>query len=93
MSIGQKLSPVLVDIEDALWEYEANIPFRPDFTDEGFRAAIKIFMSALLDKMWSLNENEDMPLDVRCDMALKAGQQVRELVKTFTDIEPHDLYR
>lgn len=92
MSIGKRISPVLIEIEMALWEYEAHVSERPGFTDDGFRSALKIFMSALLDKMWSLQKNEAIPMDVRCDMAQKAGEQMRQLVKTYTDIDPHTLY-
>ncbi len=92
MSIGKMISPVIIEIEAALWDYEAQVSMHPEFTDEGFRAALKIFMSALLDKMWSLQAAEDIPFEIRCDMAMKAGQQVRELVKTFTNIDPHELY-
>ena len=49
--IGEKLSPVLVEIEDTLWEFEYDYPqIRPEYTTEGFRATCKIFMSAMMDK-------------------------------------------
>jgi hypothetical protein len=43
--IGKELSPVLVEIEDALWEFELNSNLQPEYTTDGFRAATKIAFS------------------------------------------------
>ena len=91
--IGQKINPILREIEDALWEYEIRFGAKPEFTDAGFRAATKIFMSALMDKMWELQENEDLTLTDRENMATKAGEAVRNFVKVYTNIDTHDLYK
>lgn len=90
--IGKSLSPVLVEMENALWEHEAMVGRRPEFTDEGFRAAIKIMMAVLMDKMWSLQELEGMAIEDRAGMAQKAGEDFRRIVKTYTDIDTHSLY-
>ena len=63
--IGKQLSPILEEIENTLWEFEMRNFGNPQFTDEGFRAALKIFMSAILDKMWNI-QNWDK---VKHDMA------------------------
>jgi len=91
--IGEKLSPVLSEIESTLLEYEANVNRPPQYTDEGFRAAIKIFMSAMLDKMWKLQENEDIDIDARADMATKLGNELRNIVRVYTNIDTHNLYK
>lgn len=52
--IGKKINPILVEIEETLWEFESNYPTKPEYNIDGFRASIKIFMSALMDKMWEL---------------------------------------
>jgi hypothetical protein len=91
--IGKQISPILSEIEDTLWEFEANIGAQPQYTIEGFRAGIKIFMSVLMDKMWNLQENETLTMEDRIKMVEKVGQDVRKLVKTFTDIDTHDLYK
>ena len=91
--IGQKISPILSVIENALWEFEVNNGCKPEFTEKGFRAATKIFMSALTDKMWELQENEDLTLTDRENMATKAGEAVRNFVKVYTNIDTHDLYK
>lgn len=92
-TIGEKLSPVLNEIEQTLWEYEAWGGGQPHYTDEGFRAAVKIFMSVLMDKMYILQEKEGFVIDDMEVMATSLGSQVRSLVKTYCDIDTHDLYR
>ena len=90
MTLGKKLSPVLSEIEDTLLE---NYETKPGFTDEGFRASIYIFQSALLDKMWELQEKEELSIEVRADMATKSGEAIRNIIKTFTNIDTHELYK
>lgn len=90
--IGTHISPILTEIEDTLWEFEANAGMKPEYTDEGFRAGIKIFMSVMLDKMYSLQTNESLSMEVRGNMAEKLGQDIRAMVKTYTDIDTLKLY-
>jgi hypothetical protein len=89
-SLGEKLSPILSEIEDTLLD---NYETKPGFNDEGFRASIFIFQSVLLDKMWELQEKEDIQIETRADMATKCGEAIRSLVKTFTDIDTYNLYK
>ena len=91
--IGKKISPILVEIENTLLEFEANVAIKPEFTIEGFRAAIKIFSSALLDKMWELQKNEKIDIKDRINMTEKAGKDIKKLVKIYTDIDTFDLYK
>ena len=93
MTIGEKLSPVLVEIENTLWEFECNIGSKPSYTKEGFRAAIKIFMSVMMDKIWELQEDEKIDMEDRVKMVERWGQDVRQLVKTYIDIDTHNLYK
>jgi hypothetical protein len=90
--IGKKLSPVLEEIEFTLLEYEANIGIKPEFTDEGFRAGIKIFSSVVLDRIWNLQESEELSMDDRIKMAESFGNKIREIVKTYTNIDTRQLY-
>ena len=90
--IGKKLSPVLEEIEFTLLEYEANIGIQPEFTDEGFRAGIKIFSSVVLDRIWNLQESEELSMDDRIKMAESFGNKIREIVKTYTNIDTRQLY-
>ena len=93
--IGKKLSPILNEIEDTLWEYELNSGEKPEFTIEGFRSSIKIFMSVIMDKMWELQDEENKIFDekTREEMAKKAGSDLRKFIKTYTNIDTVDLYK
>jgi len=91
--IGKKLSPILSEIESALMEFEINVAKPPEYTDEGFRASIRIFLSAMLDKMWKLQEDEGIDIDTRANMAEKLGSEIRNIVRVYTNIETHDLYK
>lgn len=90
--IGKRLSPILEEIENTLWEFEANVGIKPEFTDVGFRAGIKIFMTVLMDRIWELQEDETISIEDRGNMARKAGEDIRQLVKTYTGIDTMELY-
>jgi len=90
--LGETLSPILTELEDALWEMEATIAEKPCYTDKGFRGACKIFMSVLLDRMYELQIKENISQEDKELMATKAGEEVRALVKTYTGIDTHTLY-
>jgi hypothetical protein len=91
--IGKKLSPILSEIESALMEFEANVAKPPQYTDEGFRASVRIFLSAMLDKMWKLQEDEGIDINTRADMAEKLGSEIRNIVRVYTNIDTHSLYK
>ena len=71
--IGEKIQPILKEIEETLLEFEANTSTKPNFPVESLISATKIFSSVLLDIMYDLQDNEKMTLENRCNMAIKAG--------------------
>ena len=91
--IGKHLSPVLKNIEHALWEWELHKGDKPEYSTEGFRAAVKIFISALMDRIWELQELEEISIEDRILMVEKAGRDVRALVKTYTNIDTHEMHK
>ena len=93
ISIGAKISPILCNIEDALWDFDCNIKEKPNYQKESLRAASKIFMSVLMDKMWELLDAENISQEDREKMVEKAGQDFRKLIKTYTDVDSHDFYK
>ena len=94
MEIGKRISPVLESIEDALWEWEFHeTNGKPGYTDGGFRSAVKIFMSVMMDRMWDLQQDESIDMNDRMAMVEKCGNDVRALVKTYTNIDTHNLYK
>lgn len=92
-TLGEKLSPILAELEGAIWESEFIAPgVRPQYTQEGLRGAIKIFSSALLDAMWDKHEKDgDKQVD-RERMALLAGTAIHKLVKNLTNLDTKKLY-
>lgn len=93
MTIGERLSRVLTSVEGSMWEHEINLSEPVDLTNDGFRAAIKIFSTAIMDKVWELQEREGIDLEDRLAMSEKCGQEIRRIVKTFTDIDTQQLYK
>lgn len=91
--IGQKISPILEEIEMALLEFEVHVAQPPQYTTEGVRASIKLFASTMLDKMWNFQNEHNMPQDVREDMAERFGQELHKLIKDYTGIDSTDLYK
>ena len=91
--IGKKLSPILSEIESTLMEFEINVAKPPEYTNEGFRASVRIFLSAMLDKMWKLQEDEGIDINTRADMAEKLGSEIRNIVRIYTNIDTHSLYK
>lgn len=90
MTIGEKLSPILVEIEEGLWHVPEGVI--PHFTDEGFRAATKIFMEVFMDKMFALQQREGIALDDAAKMAHQAGEDLKQMIKTYTGIDTAKMY-
>lgn len=90
--IGKKLSPVLEEMEATLWEFEAFNGAKPNYTLEGFRASVKIFMSALVDKFFEKQQADGISEKETLEAVEKLGQDVRELVFNATGIDTHLLY-
>lgn len=90
--IGQRLSPILAEIEQALWEHEDSVKTPPEFTDEGFRAACKIFMAAMLDRSFVMMKSEGISLNSSTEMANKMGRDMRQIIRVYTGIDSHELY-
>ena len=92
-TFGQKLSPILAEIEETIWEKEANAPEPLLFTEKGRRAGIKIFMAVLLDMIWEYQEKNHIPIEKCMDQANDAGSGVSLLVKQYTGVDTKTLYK
>lgn len=90
--VGRVVSPVLEEIEAALWTYDSFAVDPPEYTMGGFRASIRIFASALMERLWMLQEKEQIDLEDRIAMTERCGQDIRNLVKVYTDIDTQTLY-
>ena len=86
------MSPVLVKIEETLWEHEATLATKPEYTLAGFRAAAKIFISAMMDYSFSRNVAMGMNIEQMKADAEKLGKDIRDLMLKYTGIESAKLY-
>jgi len=64
----------------------------PEFTDDGFGAIVYIFSNALMDRAWRLQENENMSFEDRSAMVQSFGEELRKLIKIYTNVDMHDFF-
>jgi hypothetical protein len=63
----------------------------PNYSNRDFMNAVLIFQHSLMAKMWELQRAEKMPMDVSAEMANKCGENLRKLIKTYTDLDMHEV--
>lgn len=91
--IGEKLSPILEEIDNACWDFKIAQPnTKPDFTTNGFRAAVSIFMFAMMDKMFENMQVKNYTQEEAETEGRQLGQELRQLVLLHTGIDTFDLY-
>jgi len=91
-SIAEKITPILQEIENALWEYEANNGPKPNFPPEALKSAVKIFTVVLFDKIFELQEKENMSIKEKAEMSIKFGEEIKRIVKIYADIDTKNFY-
>lgn len=91
--IGEALSPVLHEISETLWEHEANLATKPEYNMQGFEAACHIFTSAMLDFAFNFYAISGKDMDFMSGMATKLGQEIREMILTYTGLDSTKFYR
>ena len=96
-SIKNPYAAILRELETGLWEHDVRVddgiakPYSYD--DETFRACLKIFMSAIMWKLWEhMEKTEGMDKDKRIERVKKIGKAIRELIFENTGIDAHELY-
>jgi len=93
MTLAERLTPILVEIESTMIDYDFYVQKPYNFSYGAFRAITKMFINAILDKMWTLQELEMMEMADRCNMSEKAGNEIRKIIKTFTGIDSREFYK
>jgi hypothetical protein len=91
--IGQKLQPILNELEGTIIEFNAFDGSKPNYPPESLRSATMIFMSVLMDKIWEVQEFDKMDFEDREVMAIRAGEDIRKLIHTYTGLDSHDFYK
>lgn len=88
---GEDLSEIYARLEDILWKLPDEEKL--DLTRAGFQGACKIFLSALMDKMWEEQERKNIPFHVRREAVKYFAQSLRSLTRQATGIDPADFYK
>lgn len=64
---------------------------KPNYSNRDFMNAVIIFQTALMDKMYDLQENEQIDSENRLLMANDCGQKLRKLIHTYTGLDTHKI--
>lgn len=88
---GQRLSEIYEEIEDRILSKPHGV--RTDLTLPGFMAAAHIMLDALMDKMYELQEKENMPFEQRLKMAEHFGDRLHKLILEATGIDTKKYFR
>ena len=91
--IGKAISPILLEIEAAIIDFDCDVNVKPCYSQDALRAAAKILLSVIMDKMWEMQEDDKMSIEYRLEMAQKCGEDLRQLFKTYCNIDSHDFYK
>jgi hypothetical protein len=46
-----------------------------------------------MDKQWVLQSHETIDMEDRCKMAEKCGEDLRNLIKVYTNLDTHEFYK
>ncbi len=91
--IGKKLSPILIEIEAAIIDFDCHVNIKPCYSEDALRAAGKILISVFMDKMWEMQEEDNISQEDRLKMAQKCGEDLRQMFKTYCNVDSHDFYK
>ena len=64
---------------------------KPNYTNREFMNALIIFQTALMDKMWDIQDYDKMKLEDRENMAVQCGLDLRKLIHTYTGLDTHKI--
>lgn len=84
---SEQLNQILLELETVLLMNSDPI----NLPNEGIRSVTLIFSNVMLDRMWKLQEKEKMEMVDRIKMSENFGKSLRELIKTYTDIDTFNL--
>ena len=64
---------------------------KPNYSNRDFMNALIIFQTALMDKMYDVQDYDDMSLYDRMQMAEICGNDLRKLIHTYTGLDTHNV--
>ena len=62
---------------------------KPNYSNREFMNTVIIFQTAIMDKMWDMQEYDSMDIKDRQDMAMKCGEDMRKFIFTYTGLDTH----
>lgn len=90
-TLGQKLHPILYEVEMTIRESMAHRAGRSHYPDKSIQSAATILMDVILDKMWEVQEYDQMSQEDREKMAEACGKEIHALIWKYTNIDTHKL--
>lgn len=72
---------------DLLKQLDSTENCKPNYSNRDFFNILLIFQNAIGDKMFDLQNRENMELSDRENMAIKCGEELRKLIKTYTGLD------
>lgn len=91
-TMAQAVEEVLTELEDCLLIRSANSADAMGISKDCFRAALYVFQTAFLEMIWQVQEGDNMDLEDRIAMVEAAGNDLKKLVFTYTNIDTKKLY-
>jgi hypothetical protein len=64
---------------------------KPNYSNRDFMNTIIIFQTALMDKMYDIQDYDIMSVEDRMKMAENCGLALRKLIHTFTGLDTHNI--
>ena len=82
----------IIELGDRILMFNVQEGVKPNYIGEVLPLASVIFMSALMDSMYDLQDRECMSMEDREAMAQKCGEELRKLIKTYTNLDAHGFF-
>ena len=80
--------PILQELATGLLEVAE---IKQNFSNNAMLDATLIFQSVFMDKIFDNQNYDDMCFDDRCNMVTKAGEDLRKLIHTYTNLDTKKL--
>ena len=90
-NIKNKVARCLVDLESLVGDFNKEEGIAPEYSLECFRAGANVFLSLLMDAMWTQSRLEGYTFEESQVLAGECGKELRELVMKYTGIKPEEL--
>ena len=79
------------ELEALAMEFLKTGETRQKLSNRDFMNCVIVFQFGIMNKMFDLQEKEEMDFDNRAEMVTNCGAEISKLVKTYTDIDTHNI--